>query len=763
MSMQVEKPRTSRSLVVTLAIAFLALSVTALLIASGFQIFLNIQTQQETVASRQQFIAQDAANTVASFIQGKFDVLSAAARFSDPTLTSQEEQARVLANLLGEEPAFRHLVLLDSQGQELAKSTRLSEAAAGNLVDRAGGVFAQTEQGKRYVSPVYVDEATSEPMIVIAVPVIDAFGDFHGALLAEVNLKFMWDLVDRLEVGEGGQAYVVDRYGRLIAFGDVSRVLRGENVKHLREVGEFVDSAALVDETGANISPGINGTTVVGTYVPLGTPDWAVVTELPVAEAYRAVIQSAVLSAGVILIMTVVAGLLGVYVARRLAAPLLALTETAVRVAGGEVGLQAKLEGPSETVDLAKAFNSMTAQLQELIGSLEQRVASRTRSLEASAQVARAAASILDVDQLTRGVVELIRERFGLYYVGLFLVDEAGEWAVLRAGTGEAGRAMLARGHRIRVGEGMVGWSVAHAQARVAEEVGADAVHLATAELPDTRSEAALALRSRGQVLGALTVQSDQPGVFDEQTIAGLQTMADQVAVAIDNARLFAESRGALEAERRAYGELSRQAWGELLRSRTSWGYRCAGRSAVPVVGDWPSEMRQAEQTGHVVQTSVDTETGDGARGSALSIPLQVRGEVIGVLGTYKPAEAGEWTDEELALLETLTDQLGEALEGARLYRETQRRAARERLTGHIVNRMRSAVDLGTLMQTTITEIAATLGSSSAFVQIGVGSEPSVGGGVSEQDDPGGAAEGGADDRDRGIGRGGGDGRRPGD
>ncbi len=718
MSVQAGKPRTSRGLATTLAIAFLALSVAVLLVASGFETFFSIQTQRETIADRQKHIAQDAANTVAGFVQEKFSVLDTAAKFSDPGSTSQEEQAGVLANLLGLEPAFRHLVLLDSQGRELAKSTRISEAAAGNLVDRAGGVFAQVQQGERHVGPVYVDDLTSEPMVVMAVPVTDVFGDFQGVLLAEVNLKFMWDLVDRLEVGETGLAYVVDRYGRLIAFGDVSRVLRGENVKHLREVGEFVGSAALVDETGASISSGINGTTVVGTYVPLGTPDWAVVTELPVTEAYRAVIESVVLSAGVMVVMATVAGLLGVIVARRLAAPLLTLTETAGRVAGGEMELQAVMEGPTEVVGLAKAFNSMTAQLRELIGGLEERVADRTRNMEASAQVARAATSILEIDQLIREVVELIRERFDLYYVGLFLAEEAGEWAVLRAGTGEAGRAMLARGHRIRVSEGMVGWSIAHAQARVSEEVGADAVRLATAELPDTRSEAALALRSRGQVLGALTVQSDRPGVFDEQTIAVLQTMADQVAVAIDNARLFAESQEALEAERRAYGELSEQAWRELLRTRTEWGYRYANRLVTPVEGDWPPEMRQAERTGHGVQAPAGAETGDGAGGPTLAIPLRVRGQVIGALRFCKEDASEAWTAEEISLLETLIDRLAQALEGARLYRDTQSRAARERLLGEISDRMQRAPDVERLMQTAVQDVAAALGVSGVFVQL---------------------------------------------
>jgi GAF domain-containing protein/HAMP domain-containing protein len=543
--------------------------------------------------------------------------------------------------------------------------------------------------------------------------------------MAEVSLKFIWDLVDQLEVGEGGLAYVVDRYGDLIAFGDVTRVLRGENVSELSEVSEFMSSSALVDETGATISTGINGTNVVATYVPLGTPDWAVVVELPVAEAYREVIQSAVISAGVVVVMATLAGLLGVLMARRLSVPLHTLTETASRVAQGEMDLQVQAPqvGPAEVINLANAFNSMTAQLRELIGGLEERVAARTLELErrstyleASAEVASAAASILNVEQLIQQAVELIRQRFSLYYVGLFLVDEIGEWAELRAGTGEAGRVMLARGHRIRIGEGMIGWSVANAQSRIALDVGEDAVRLTTSELPETRSEAALPLRARGRVIGALSVQSSLPAAFDEENVAVFQTMADQIAIALENARLLAESREALDAAGRAYGELSREAWVGLLQTRSDVGYRSGEGGEGRVTGAWRQEMKQALQEEAVVRGD-----GDGKK-AAMAVPIKVRGQVIGVLGTSRPAEAGEWTDEELALLEVLTDQLGEALESARLYRDTQRRAANEQLMSHIVDRMRRAVDMEALMQTTIQEVAGAIGATSAFVQLGVGS-----------------------------------------
>jgi len=366
------------------------------------------------------------------------------------------------------------------------------------------------------------------------------------------------------------------------------------------------------------------------------------------------------------------------------------------------------VEREDEIGTLAEGFNRMTGQLRDLIGGLEQRVAERTAALEqrssylqASAEVGQAAASILEAEGLIKQVVELIRDRFDLYYVGMFLLDESGEWAVLHAGTGEAGQALLARGHRRRVGEGMIGWSVEHGEARIALDVGEDAVRLATVELPDTRSEAALPLRSRGRVLGALTVQTTEPAAFDKDSLVVLQTMADQVAVALDNAQLFAASQQALEAASRAYGAVSQREWAEMIRARPDLAFRSDERGITPATHILRSEMERAMETGQSVR-------GDGSEGSdriPLAVPIKVRGEVIGVLDTQRPAEEGTWSAQEVALLEAIADQLGTALESARLYDSTQRRAAQERLIGEVTARMRETLDVEAVVKTAADEI----------------------------------------------------------
>ena len=348
-------------------------------------------------------------------------------------------------------------------------------------------------------------------------------------------------------------------------------------------------------------------------------------------------------------------------------------------------------------------------ELEKLRASLERQVADRTRDLErrtnyleASAEVGRAASSILDIDQLTRQVVELIRERFGLYYVGLFLADQANVWAVLRAGTGEAGRAMLARGHRLPIGgSSVVGRSIANAQPLVAQETDQGAGPLATEELPHTRSEAVLPLHSRGRVIGALTVQSDHLGVFDNTALSVLQSMADQVATALDNAYLFAESQAALEAERRAYGQISLEAWAQMLRGGLTPGYRYINKQVMPIGNESSDSIKPSDS------------------GDQISLPIKVRGQVIGVVELQSGTQGSKWASEEAALLQTLTEQLGAALESARLYQDTQHRAAREQLTGEITSRMRETLDIDTVLQTAVREIREVFGLAEADVQIG--------------------------------------------
>lgn len=412
--------------------------------------------------------------------------------------------------------------------------------------------------------------------------------------------------------------------------------------------------------------------------------------------------------------------LLAAVVERSISRPVAELRAGAEAFALGDFQVSIPAIGEDELSLLARTFNRMAVEISHSYSEMEAQVNARTRDLErrtaylqAGAEVSRATAAILDINMLTAESVEIIRERFGLYYVGLFLVDEAGEWAELRAGTGPAGRAMLAAHHRMRVGEGMIGWSIANVNARVASQAEADAVRLSNPYLPETRSEAALPLRSRGKVLGALSVQDVLPNAFDAARLLALQTMADQIAVALDNAHLFAEAQASLEAERRAYGALSQQAWRQLLRERRMLHYGADVKgnlreATAPENQDGALMLREVGRLGRVVQVDAAT----------VALPVKVRDAVVGVMRVHKSDANAIWTPEELALLETLMDQLGVALEGARLYHDTQLRAVRERLIGEVTARMRESLLLETVLKTSAHEIRQALNLEDVVVRL---------------------------------------------
>ncbi|MFZ7110427.1 MAG: HAMP domain-containing protein, partial [Desulfatiglandales bacterium] len=220
-------------------------------------------------------------------------------------------------------------------------------------------------------------------MATMTVPVINVFGEFKGSLVAELNLKSMWDIVDQVQVGKEGYIYVSDKKGNLLAFRDTARVLKGENVSHIEAVADFVQNDSPEISNTTTRYQGILGSTVVGTCTPLKKPDWAVVTEMPWKEAYREILQGVGVSFGMTLILAVFAAVFGLFLSRRLAAPVISLTETATRVAAGERDLQAPVKGPKETVRLALAFNAMTAQLRQSLKELEQRFAELKQTEEA--------------------------------------------------------------------------------------------------------------------------------------------------------------------------------------------------------------------------------------------------------------------------------------------------------------------------------------------------------------------------------------------
>jgi GAF domain-containing protein len=379
-------------------------------------------------------------------------------------------------------------------------------------------------------------------------------------------------------------------------------------------------------------------------------------------------------------------------------------------------------EALGQSRHLAQELEAERAQLEVQVKERTADLGRRTIQLETAAEVARDSGVIRDVEQLLAETAHLISTRFGFYHTGIFLLDEKKEYAVLRAASSTGGKRMMIRGHRLQAGNtpvGIVGDVAARGGAHIALDVGTDAVFFDNPDLPDTRSEMALPLQARGERIGVLDVQSTQPDAFSQEDVAVLQTLADQVAVAINNAQLYQQAQASLEAERRAYGELGARAWREMARLRPGLARRYDPGDILPADDEeWPEAMQRAMVEARPVAAAI---------GGAVAIPLKVRGQVIGVLDAHKPAEARGWTEEETTLLEMLTEQLGVALDSARLYQDTERRAAQERLVGDVTARMRQTLDVDAVLRTAAQEMRQALGLSTIAIRLGhqtAGAEP---------------------------------------
>ncbi len=400
--------------------------------------------------------------------------------------------------------------------------------------------------------------------------------------------------------------------------------------------------------------------------------------------------------------------------------PLQELTNSVRHFAEGDFTIRLPEKRRDEIGILAHTFNLMADRIQEARANLTQQVEERTQALQrrtaqlqAATEIGRAVTTLREVDELLAHAARLISQRYGYYHVGLFLNDEASNTTRLRAAytqNGKAAEKLLAEEYSIPIGlEGPISQTAATGRLHVAQ-FSAQNPH-PIPELSRTRAEATFPLKSGDTILGVLDIHSNTDITFAPEDITALQAVADLLAIALENARLFQETQRALEAARRAYAQLSQESWARFLKPRTVLGFRIDSSGTLhPITVE---EVEEAEETEATAETpaekspaaadatpaasAAESPTPDSAEQTenTLDVPITIRERAIALARLRK---ATPWTSTEKQLVERLAERIGNILESARLFSETQRRAAQLQIAAEIARDTSGTLDLDELL-----------------------------------------------------------------
>jgi len=334
-----------------------------------------------------------------------------------------------------------------------------------------------------------------------------------------------------------------------------------------------------------------------------------------------------------------------------------------------------------------------TAELEQQTMQTEKRAS----QLEAISEVAGTISSLQEINELLPYVAKKISDRFDFYHTGIFMLSEDGKYAVLKAASSEGGQQMLARKHQLRVGkEGIVGFAISQRRAHIALDVGEDAVFFDNPELPATRSEIALPLIVGTDVIGVLDVQSEEPNAFSNEDIGVLTTLANQVAVAIQNANLFEQSQKSMKELETTFQRYISSEWQQFSEESSVIGYR-AHQAGMDPITDLATE-----------DNTPDTH----------QVPLKLRGATLGNLNIKMSETSDGFSQEEIVLVQAIADRLVMALESARLLEDSQRTTAKEHLVGDISSKISASIDMRNILQTAVEELGRNIPGSEVVIQL---------------------------------------------
>jgi GAF domain-containing protein/HAMP domain-containing protein len=615
-----------------------------------------------------------------------------------------------MVDVLGaEEEAYNEIMVLDPQGNVIIST----------LPGNEDSNFEKESFFRLGIREVYAGFANIPSFgtdnLVIAIPILgEDRQTISGVLVLRSNAAAIKQIMENTPGFVQAETYLVDP-----TFKPITKT---------REATTSINTKATSDAILKNtieskaIYPNYAGQQVLGYYEWFQPLQLAIVAEAPLSFVVNNSIRALAGSSLLALLVVAIAIAAVAISARTIADPIKILAETTESFAAGKLSVRAMVDREDEIGALAKSYNQMATQLQEVIGKLEQRVADRTKDLESqtlrlrvAAEIARDAASARDLNELLARAADLIISRFNFYHIGIFLLDSSKEYAVLVASPTEAGRQMIENHHKLRVGEvGIVGQVSATGEPRIALNTGADVAFFNNSYLPNTRSEMALPLKVENNIIGVLDVQSDQLQAFNEDDVAIMQVMADQLATAIERTRLLQEVEQNLKELESAYGQFTRENWKRLTDGTLTgnMGYRF-DNVRLERITELPQLAGAALTSGRIVNSN--GKYSETEKDRSVAIPIKLRGQTIGVV-SLKLKEG--YDSNTVSIVESAAERLAAAMESARLYEEARLRADREQSISRVTTAISASTGFEQILQTTVREIGHILRDTEVAIQI---------------------------------------------
>ncbi|HTQ01263.1 MAG TPA: ATP-binding protein [Casimicrobiaceae bacterium] len=696
----------------------------ALLVSGGVSIYFSYQEQKSALGDLQHEKAIAAASRIEQYIR-QIEQQLAYAALPQLDVSNLELRRIEFLKLLRQVPEVTDIAWLDASGHEQVAVSRLGMDQIGSNKDRSQEpAFLNAKRTRPWTGPVYFRKET-EPYMTISVR---SGSDAGPVTIAEVNLKFIWDVVSRIKIGDKGKAYVVDRAGFLVADPDIGLVLRKTPLGDLPHV-----KAAFNRQDGAEpamVSKDLAGTEVLVSYAPIESLDWMVFAEQPVSEVY-AKLYASILQTGLLLLAgLVISALCALALARGMVRPIRTLADGAQRIGEGDLDQTIVVRTGDELEGLADRFNRMSTQLRESYAGLERKVEERTHELQNALEQQTAISEILrvisssptDVQPVLDAVAERAAHLCRAPFARIMLVDgqrliPASEYweGKLTGEFGGQGTKDVPLDRTSIVGRACAERRTLHYE---------DVQPLLDTEFPGAkenmlhfglRAVLAVPLMRGGSAYGGIFIARHEPGPFAPEEVALVETFAQQAAIAIDNVRLFNETKEALD-QQRASGEVlsaisssiadTKPVFDKILAScERLFGGKVAvidlvRDDGVVVLGAYHGPNRDEVQTLYPHSSDDSTATGSviasravvqyssldqvPAQGraafevfgikSAIGAPMLWEGKGIGAIWVVRDAP-GRFTDKEIALLRIFADQAVIAIQNARLVGEIQQKS----------------------------------------------------------------------------------------